>query len=251
LIQLREKKYLNTTIIKTKISFIKYKSMSKEFKIAKPLTLSSAIAARISLALAIFYAALLLSLHFIKPELDPRWNFISEYALGENGWIMTLTFIALAGSLASLFFAIRSQVKTVAGYIGLVLLLLAVTGMTIAAINPMDPMTTAPENATASGKMHELGATLDWTPVAALLISFSLIRIHTWIPIRRKLFIASSVCLFMTLAFIAVIAAAGGKPGPGVYAGLIGRLLILSYVGWIAVVALQTIKLYKISNAAG
>jgi hypothetical protein len=219
--------------------------MRKEFKTAKPLSKLSATAARISLGLAIFYALLLFILHFIKPEIDPRWDFISQYALGRHGWIMTLTFIAIAGSLISLIFAIRSQVKTIPGYIGIVLLLLAVAGMTIAAIYPMDPMTISPENATASGKMHELGATLDWTPVATLLLSFSLMRIKAWFPIRWQLFIGSSISILLTVIFIAVIASADGKIGTGVYAGLVGRLLILSYIGWIAIAALHIIRLYK------
>src|SRR4028119_1389398 len=34
-----------------------------------------------------------------QPELDPPWRFLSEYALGRGGWLMTAAFVALAVSL--------------------------------------------------------------------------------------------------------------------------------------------------------
>lgn len=45
-------------------------------------------AARLSFAAAATFVVLLAALHLIKPELDPSWGFISEYAIGDNGWIM-------------------------------------------------------------------------------------------------------------------------------------------------------------------
>jgi Protein of unknown function (DUF998) len=43
-------------------------------------------------------------LHVLKPEMDPSWHMISEYALGRHGWIMRLAFISLAISCVALFF---------------------------------------------------------------------------------------------------------------------------------------------------
>ncbi len=59
-------------------------------------------AARLSLVAAALFLVLLAALHLLKPEYGPSWRMISEYAIGQNGWIMTLAFIALAVSYASL-----------------------------------------------------------------------------------------------------------------------------------------------------
>ena len=37
----------------------------------------------------------LIVLHILEPEFDPRFRFMSEYALGDYGWLMTTTFFAL------------------------------------------------------------------------------------------------------------------------------------------------------------
>jgi len=75
---------------------------------------------RLSIASAVLFALLLGSLHLLEPEFNPPWRFISEYELGSFGWMMRLAFLALATSLGSAAVAIFSQVRTVAGYIGLV-----------------------------------------------------------------------------------------------------------------------------------
>jgi hypothetical protein len=85
----------------------------------RPVTAISRTAARLSFAGAATFALLLAALHFIKPELDPSWHFISEYAIGEYGWIMVLAFLSLALAYVSLLVAIRSQLRTIAGRIGL------------------------------------------------------------------------------------------------------------------------------------
>jgi hypothetical protein len=41
---------------------------------------------------------LLLGMHVLKPEIAPSWRFISEYALGDFGWLMHLAFLAFAGA---------------------------------------------------------------------------------------------------------------------------------------------------------
>jgi hypothetical protein len=60
----------------------------------------------------------LLALHFIEGELDPSWHFISEYAIGDYGWMMVVAFLSLVLSYVSLFVAIRSQLRTIVGLSG-------------------------------------------------------------------------------------------------------------------------------------
>jgi hypothetical protein len=44
---------------------------------------------------AAYFVIVLIVLHILEPEFDPRFRFMSEYALGDYGWLMTTTFFAL------------------------------------------------------------------------------------------------------------------------------------------------------------
>ncbi len=55
---------------------------------SKPLTAISQRAANVSFAAAAIFLLLLAALHVIKPEFDPSWRFVSEYAIGRHGWII-------------------------------------------------------------------------------------------------------------------------------------------------------------------
>jgi hypothetical protein len=74
--------------------------MAKPLIATKPVSAVAANAARLSIASGVLFVLLLGSLHLLEPEFDPTWRFISEYALGNFGWMMRLAFLALATSLA-------------------------------------------------------------------------------------------------------------------------------------------------------
>lgn len=60
--------------------------MKKELKITPPpLSPLSLLAAKASLACAALSVVLLIVLHVLRPDIDPTWRFISEYALGDYG----------------------------------------------------------------------------------------------------------------------------------------------------------------------
>jgi hypothetical membrane protein len=44
---------------------------------------------------AAYYVIVLTALHFLEPEFDPRFRFMSEYALAAHRWPMTPTFFVL------------------------------------------------------------------------------------------------------------------------------------------------------------
>ena len=50
---------------------------------------------RIVFACAAYFVIVLLALHVLEPEFDPRYRFMSEYVWGAYGWLMTTTFFAL------------------------------------------------------------------------------------------------------------------------------------------------------------
>lgn len=230
--------------------------MAQPLPITKSVFTGQTLAARISIATGVLFVLLLLSLHVLEPEFDPTWRFVSEYALGPFGWLMHLAFFLLATSLASagvvLFSSVRSMVSKISrlvGYIGLAILGLAAIGILIAAIFTTDPMTTPPAAMTLSGNMHVFGASLDYTPVAALVLSFVLARQPAWRPIRRWLFLTAGVMLLAMVAFMLMLPH-DGKFGPGVLAGLFGRFLLVSYLGWLLTIGFHILKLYRRADNA-
>lgn len=216
--------------------------MARSAHHAPPVSFVAVLAARLAIASGALFALVLALLHLLEPEFDPTWRFVSEYALGGFGWLMPLAFLMLAISLLSVGVAIYAQVRTILGYIGLAILALGGVGLLIAALFKTDPIATARGAATFSGQMHVLGASLDYSPLAFLLLSFALIRAREWRSIGTRLFGAAVITLAAMLVFILLLPR-DGIFGPGIYAGLCGRFLLLSYLGWIVTVGLQLLKL--------
>lgn len=216
---------------------------------ATPITKESQTAARLSFAAGTTFLILLAALHFIKPEIDPSWNFISEYETGRYGWVMRVAFFSLALSCVALFVAVRPQVRTISGYLGLALLLLSAIGMLIGGIFATDPMGTSKNAITTQGNLHQLGALLDSIPFAALFIGWSLGRKNpAWSSARRALLSAAVLPLVGTVVFIVsmvVMFPPDGKFGPGVNLGWPNRLMIVTHCVSLMILAWQAIRLSK------
>jgi hypothetical protein len=214
---------------------------------ARSVTTISSTAARLSFAGAATFALLLAALRFFKPELDPSWHFISEYAIGEYGWIMVLAFLSLALGYVSLFVALRSQLQTTAGRIGLALLLVSALGLTIAAIFTTDSVTVSDNSVTTEGTLHNFGGTLGIAmPFAAALIGWKLARNPTWSSARRPLLWATGLALVAFLvsfgSLSVMVSRSGGEFGPDVPVGWPNRIEIVAYSVWLMVVARQAIR---------
>ena len=223
---------------------------AKNTATAKPVSAISPIAARLSFASAATFVVLLAALHFIKPELDPSWHFISEYAIGRHGWMMVLTFLSLAVSYVSLFVAIRSQLRTIGGRIGLALLLVSALGLTIAAVLTTDPITVSEDAVTTEGTLHNLGGTLGIAmSFAAALVGWKLARNPVWSSARRPLLWVTGLALVaFVVSFFSLgvmVSQSGGKFGPDVPVGWPNRFEIASYSVWLMVVAWQAIQVRR------
>jgi hypothetical protein len=194
-------------------------------------------AARLAFAASAAFMLLLAALHVLKPDLDPSWRFISEYELGEHGWVMRLAFVCLALSCVSLAAALFFHVRGIAGYLGLALLLLSALGMTLAAI-----FAPARDN-----KLHEVGAMLDNVPFGALLINWSLSRNEEWTSARQMLRWTAGLPLLGLVIFIVsmgvMLPRNGGQTGPSVLVGWPNRIMILAHCAWLMPLAWHTITL--------
>ncbi len=210
------------------------------------------IGARLSIGAAAAVLLLLASLHVLSPEFDPSFRMVSEYALGHYGWVLSLMFLAWGMSSWALAVAIWSQVKTKAGKVGLWFLVIAGLGQAMASVFDVT---------------HDLGHSIAGVlgivgfPIAAVLLSVSLGRLHAWRGARSPLlWIAnlswiSVVLLGATLVLMTVqFAQANGGQLPQhapaqLPAGVLGldgwadRLFVLSNCLWVLVAAWQTMKL--------
>jgi Protein of unknown function (DUF998) len=226
--------------------------MPKSNIVTRPLTAASGVAARVSVASAAAFLALLVALHVLEPEFDPAWRFISEYELGRYGALMALAFLALAGSAVSLLVAIRWQIRTVGGYVGLAALALGAVGSLLAAVFTTDPITAT--RPTSHGLVHSAGAALGGsTGPAALLIGWSLARNRGWSSVRRSLLWTTGIAcigLAATLAMQVLIAQSHARFGPHVLVGWPNRMLIAAYAGWILALAIHTSRLANKSVGA-
>lgn len=221
---------------------------------AEPVMAISVSAAHVAAAGAVTFVVLLTALHLIKPELDPSWRVVSEYAIGDHGWMMTLAFLSLALGCVALFTAIRSEVRTVSGRIGLGFLVTTAIGLTIAAIFATDPITASKDALTTHGNLHALGTALGvGFPIAAALITRSLTRRgEGWSSIRRSLVWAASLVwigfLSFALSMAIMLPLNDGRFGPSVLIGWPNRVWVLAYSVWLLVVARRAIQLTKRSR---
>jgi len=204
----------------------------------------SQAAARLTLAASVACLIFLAALHILSPEFDPSWRMVSEYALGNYGWVLTLMFAAWAVSSWALAFAIWSQVSTTAGKIGLAFLIAAGIGEAMASVFDIEH------------PLHGLAGIvgIGSLPIAALLISVSLGRNQEWSLAKKALLWTANLTWVSVLLLAATFAImiitytrAGGEmtaeapitlpQGVIALVGWANRLLVLVYCAWAMTVA--------------
>ena len=160
---------------------------------------------------------------------------VSEYALGSFSWVLSLMFLAWAFSCVTLFVAIKSQVRTIGGKIGLGLLLLSALGMAMAAFFDVNH------------NLHGVAALIGMPnlPIAAVLISVSLGRNPTWSAVWGLL-MWTALLTWVSLILMNVAIFSGfsqtGEVNPGAWFGWANRFLILAYNIWLITVARRMLR---------
>jgi hypothetical protein len=211
----------------------------------------AAPAARFAFGGSIAVAAIILSLHAIKPEFEPSWRFISEYAIGSYGWIMQLAFLLWAASCAALALAMRDAVPRAAVRAGRIVLLAASGSLILAGLFPQDPVTARPEELTTAGTIHGVASMvgIPAIPLAAMLVSGGLARRDpAWMPYRGMFLGAAHatwISLAMMVAYLVWAVPSAGGFGPDVWAGWMNRLVVAAYLAWQLVVAKALIAIRR------
>jgi len=215
----------------------------------------SVIAARLAISLIITYQLILIALIFIRPDLDPSWHTISEWAIGRHGWIMSVAFIISALSYAALWTMLKSQIRGLTGKIGITLLFICVIGTIGVGIFTTDPY--PPDFTITRTLLHTIcgGSAMFLLPFSALAININLaLKNKAWLPARKILQGTAGLPLLALIGFIVhlsifVMPLGENANGPGVQIGWPPRLLFLTYMIWVISLAWQGIKLERVNEA--
>jgi hypothetical protein len=164
------------------------------------------------------FVVAVLALHVLQPTLNPAEHTISEYALGNDGWLMRSAFFALGVGTLATAAAIRMRYEPSAlRGIGLALLTGTAIGLFIdSGYNTDHPHVLA----TSDGTIHGIGT---WIlalalPAAALTLGSSFVR--TWASTlrARELQALGAAQLLATFVF---------EISPNAYRGLAERIVTL------------------------
>ena len=186
--------------------------------------------ALISLSGFILFFVIVCSLHFLRPDKNMLTCYVSEYAVGEYGWLMktggyALT-IATALLLTGLLLNIRSSKKSVIslGLFGVGFLLLTIFPTDVPVVPP-----------TSTGLIHALAAL-----IALICLAISM---FTWAAVFKKndnwKSFATS-CIFFGVMSLLLFIVHFASPLP--IRGLTQRFLLICDISWLVLVSR---KLYR------
>jgi Protein of unknown function (DUF998) len=181
------------------------------------------ITERVVFLCAAYFVIVLIVLHILEPEFDPRFRFMSEYALGDYGWLMTTTFFALGLAPLAAALGLQNAYQSSRGIrIGLGLLVVAAMFIWLAGIF-------------RDSIPHLLAGVVAFPSMvmAVLVLSWTFRRAAGWQTIYRvTLFIALGM-----LAMFLLMVADLGMPG------LQQRVFIFLFLLWLSIVVHKSVRL--------
>jgi hypothetical protein len=203
--------------------------------------------ARIALICPLLFILILLLLHVVKKEIDPNWQPISEYGLGNHAYLMILAFFSMGAACFALFLTLRSQTRTVIGKTGFSFLIASATGFLLAGIFRTDASTADDASRTVSGQLHSIGATLGGLiPFAILFITIALVNNSNWRKEKVTLWVIAAIAwigdLVYTMAMVVYLPENNGRLGPAAPIGWYNRIMIIAFatcILWIALLSMR------------
>jgi Protein of unknown function (DUF998) len=151
------------------------------------------LASYITLSSIVYYAVVIALLHILRSDFNPGYRYLSEYARGPYGALMTSTFFVLsAGSLALLLGLCRSVTSRVHFVPGLVLWFAWACAVFLAGIYTSDLQGTPH---TRIGRIHDQMGMIAFpsATVALLLLSLALRWEREWRSVWRPAMLLSVV----------------------------------------------------------
>lgn len=208
-----------------------------------PIAFSTNSAATVALVAIVLSGLLILALHVVRPDLEPSWRMLSEYANGRHGWMMKAAFWLMAIGNLALAYALYARAGTGLAKVGIGLHVVVGLALVGAGAFDMDAITIKPEMATQEGKLHGLTAMIGvpGQVLAALALAWGLTRSGQVFEgnafVVLGLAIMTLVSLLSMFGYLAYAVPAHGGFGPNVWAGWLNRLVVLTFVLWIGVMS--------------
>jgi hypothetical protein len=191
-------------------------------------TMFLALLAVVGIAVKFFIIA---ALHFMRPDVNPVSEPISNYGVGLYGFLLTFADIgSVVATLALVFGLYLAIMPPARSYVGLFLLGLSGVSELLAGIFPID----VGAEATTAGTIHNIAGNISFFcfPIAAILLSLRMGKDEQWRSLRRPALALSIVVVLMVILTIA-----GSNLGIG--NGLAQRIANVAVIVWMLVVALH------------
>jgi hypothetical protein len=179
-----------------------------------------------------YFVAVIVILHFLRPDLNPISRPTSEYAVGQYGFLMTTAFLGMSMASLSLVTALyKGMPHSARSRIGLMLLGVWAVGVLVAMSFPINPEGTTQ---TATG-IHRINGPLTFLSLTmgTILVSKSFSRDKNWQPIYRSALSLSVVMLVMFIITGVNIAIASG------FEGLCQRVFLIMFATWFILTTLH------------
>jgi hypothetical membrane protein len=171
------------------------------------------------------------ALHFLRPDVNPVLEPISNYGVGPYGFLLTVADIASILATFALVFGLYLGIGPPGrSYVGLFFLALYGVSELLAGIFPID----VGREATTAGTIHNVVGNISFFcfPIAAILLSLRMGKDEHWRSIRRPA-LALSIVVVLTV----ILTIAGFNLGIGF--GVTQRVANVAVLVWMLVVALH------------
>jgi len=185
---------------------------------------------------ALLFILILILLHFLKPEFDPKWRMISEYEIGKYGWLMRIAFFSWGlSTLSVLLMILKIRNGSYLIYTWLTILVLALFG---AGIFKTDPITETKKSIVNT--IHTVcGSVVILTfPILATIICVRYLRLRA-INDPGILIVFTVLAWVAQFGFFSSISISqkkdpkAGRVGPTIYLGWPNRIMVLIYALWL------------------
>ena len=192
------------------------------------LTMFLALLALVGIAVKFLTIA---AFHFLRPDVNPVLEPISNYGVGSYGFLLTVADIGSILATFALVFGLYLGIWPPGrSYVGLFLLGLCGVSELLAGIFPID----IGGEATTAGTIHNIVGNISFFcfPIAAILLSLRMGKDEQWRSLRRPA-LALSIVVVLTV----ILTIAGFNLGIGF--GVTQRVANVTVLVWMLVVALH------------
>ena len=179
--------------------------------------------------LVIFFVIVLL-MHFLRPDLYFFSSFVSEYAVGNYGWLMTIGFLSLATSALLLETGLLLSIK--ASKTSIITLSIFCIGSFLFTIFPTDiPV----DKRTPRGLIHGFSALLALLNLGITMIAWGFVfkKNQHWKSLSKLCCFFGVISLVLFILFLAT---------PVPFRGFSERILLIWDIGWLMLIST---KLYQ------